>query len=238
MKYENRIPELDLLRGLCILGMIAVHFIYDLTEIYPVFGGYSPLFLLVKNWGGTVFFLISGICVTLGHRHLRRGITVFSCGMVVSAVTVLAGFVPIRFGVLHALGVCMLCWECFKRASARVLAGCGIAFAVLGWAFEQITVSNAFLYPLGLTAASFESADFFPLFPNLGYFLLGACLGRRYYAGRKSLFPQYAFLSPVSRFLRLCGRRSLLLYLIHQPVLIIGIEAAMFIGGIFHENSP
>ena len=49
MTPENRIPELDLTRGFCILGMIAVHLIYDLTELYPVFAAYPPLFLIIKT---------------------------------------------------------------------------------------------------------------------------------------------------------------------------------------------
>ena len=216
--------------------MIAVHFIYDLTELYTILRSpYPPVFLLLKDGGGILFFLISGISVTLGQRHLRRGLTVFGCGLLVSAVTALAGFLPVRFGVLHCLGACMLCWSFFKRTTPTALLTCGIAFAVLGGILGRLTVSAAWLYPLGLTAPDFESADFFPLFPYLGFFLLGAFLGRRLYPSRRSLLPRVAFSSPVARFLCLCGRESLLLYLIHQPVLIFFIEAAIFIGGIFHE---
>ena len=46
---ENRIPELDILRGFCILSMIAVHLIYDLTEIYCVFPAYPAAVLFLKN---------------------------------------------------------------------------------------------------------------------------------------------------------------------------------------------
>ena len=120
MKPENRIPELDAARGICILGMVIVHLVYDLTELYPVLQReYPPIFLLVKNWGGIAFFLISGIAVTLGRRHLRRGLVVFGCGMLVSAAMDLSGAMPIRFGVLHCLGLCMLLWELFKKADTE-----------------------------------------------------------------------------------------------------------------------
>ena len=66
MTPQNRIPELDLLRGFCILVMIAVHAIYDLRELYALFPAYPPLFSLLKEQGGAVFFLISGISATLG----------------------------------------------------------------------------------------------------------------------------------------------------------------------------
>lgn len=224
MTPENRIPELDAARGFCILGMAAVHLIFDLTELYPVLSWeYPRFFLLLKDQGGIAFFLISGISATLGRRHLRRSLIVFICAALVSAVTALAGFMPIRFGVLHCLAACMLCWEFFKNASARMCCIFGIALAAFGSLFETATVSAPYLYPLGLTAPGFESADFFPMFPYFGYFLLGAAFGKRYYTSRQSLFPNFSN----HPFLCLCGRHSLLIYLIHQPVLIFAIEAAL-----------
>ena len=79
------------------------------------------------------------------------------------------------------------------------------------------------IYPLGLTAPSFESADFFPFFPYFGYFLLGALWGKTLYKNKKSLFPNFPKLS----FLCFCGRHALFFYLAHQPVLIFLIEAAL-----------
>ncbi len=228
MTPENRIRELDAARGICILGMILVHLIYDLTELYPVLHWtYPPFFLFLKNWGAIAFFLISGICVTLGRHHLRRGLIVLGCGILISAVTILAGAMPIRFGVLHCLGLCMLLWHFFRGASVMKLTAFGIASVALGLIFKGLPVTTAYLYPLGLTAPSFESADFFPLFPYFGYFLLGAGLGKKLYAQRRSLFAKTDFTKPVWRFFCLCGRHSLCIYLIHQPLLILFIEAAL-----------
>ena len=228
MKPEKRIPELDAARGICILGMVAVHLVYDLTELYPVLQWqYPPVFLLLKNWGGIAFFLISGIAVTLGRRRLRRGLVVFGCGLLVSTAMKLTGAMPIRFGVLHSLGLCMLLWELSKRADIRILAAAGMMIAVLGLSFNHITVTADWLYPLGLTAATFQSADYFPLFPYFGYFLLGAGLGKKLYTQRRSLLEKTDFTKPVWRFFCLCGRHSLCIYLIHQPLLILFIEAAL-----------
>ena len=224
MTPENRIRELDAARGICILGMILVHLIYDLTELYPILHWtYPPFFLFLKDWGAIAFFLISGICVTLGRHHLRRGLIVLGCGILISAVTILAGAMPIRFGVLHCLGLCMLLWHIFRGASVMKLAVFGIASVSLGLIFKGLPVTTAHLYPLGLTAPSFESADFFPFFPYFGYFLLGALWGKTLYKNKKSLFPNFPKLS----FLCFCGRHALFFYLAHQPVLIFLIEAAL-----------
>ena len=228
MTPENRIPELDLFRGFCILGMIAVHLIYDLTELYPVFGTLPPVFFLLKDWGGSVFFLLSGICATLGHHPLKRGSVVLLCAALIHGITVAVGM-PVRFGVLHALGSCMLLWVFFRRLPQKHLLYLAVLFLALGAVMKDFTVFSPFLYPLGLTSADFFSADFFPLFPFLGYFLAGACFGRAYYPARRSLLPGLSFSGTASRIFRFCGRHSLLLYLLHQPVLLGTIEAVLFL---------
>lgn len=228
MTPENRIPELDMLRGLCILGMIAVHLIYDLTEIYGVFPAYPAAILFLKNWGGIVFFLLSGICATLGQHCIRRGIMVLLCASAVSAVAAVIGN-PIRFGVLHALGSCMILWAGFQRLPRQVLPWLSVLLIAAGILLDRITVSIPFLYPFGLRTAAFSSADYFPLLPYLGYFLTGICLGQRLYPVHRSLLPALSFDGVFSRTLFFCGRHSLLLYLLHQPVLIAAIEAALFL---------
>lgn len=224
LNKPRRIPELDAARGICVAGMILVHFIYDLTDVYSLPVLKDPrLFLFVKERGGGLFFLIAGISAVLGHRHLRRGLLLAGCAAAVSLVMALWGD-PVRFGTLHCLSVCMLSWAVFRRLDTPSLATFGILFAALGPVLGSKTVEASFLYPLGLTAADFYSADFFPLFPFLGYFLLGAALGRTLYTERRSLLKR-SFSGYFSRFCCFCGRHALILYLIHQPVLILLIEA-------------
>ena len=224
---KQRIWELDAFRGLCILGMVVVHFVYDLVELYGLVDWqYPALFSFVKNWGGVLFLLISGICVTLGSRSARRGIIVFLCGMICTAVTVgmyLLDFsgrgIIIYFGVLHCLGVCMLLWPLFRKLPPWGLGSLGAVLGVLGMYFRTVTVEQTWLFPLGLMSRGFVSSDYFPLLPNLGFFLLGAVLGRTVYRKKQTLLPKVNTGNPVIRFLSLCGRQSLVIYLLHQPIL-------------------
>lgn len=235
MTPEKRIPELDIARGFCVLSMIAVHFIYDLTEVYFLLPPPNRVFLFVKNQGGILFFLLSGISATLGHRCVKRGSIVLACAALVSIATALAG-TPVRFGVLHCLGFCMVLWMLFRKLPTPALLFFGILFLLAGAAFRRIRICAPFLYPLGLIRADFTSADFFPLFPYLGYFLSGAVLGKLLYPLRRSLLPRLSFRDPLSRFFRFCGRQALPLYLLHQPVLLFAIEAAYYFGGNFYES--
>ena len=225
---KKRIWELDALRGLCILGMVVVHIIYDLVELYGLIKWeYPPLFTFVQTWGGVLFLLISGICVTLGSRCIRRGALVFFCGMVVSAVTYgmyhfnFSGkSIIIYFGVLHCLGVCMLLWPVFRRLPHWALAVVGIALAAAGFYLRTLDpVSTQWLMPLGLPWKGFASSDYFPILPYLGFFLLGSALGKSIYRNKETLLPKVNTKNFLIRFLLLCGKHSLWIYLLHQPVL-------------------
>lgn len=224
---KSRIWELDAFRGLCILGVIAVHLVYDSVELFGLFQwDYPPAFSFISNWGSVLFLLLSGICVTLGSRCVRRGITIFLCGMVCSLVTFLMyrfGFagkeILIYFGVLHCLGCCMILWPLFRRLPVWTLAVLGMLLAAAPLFLLSVKTEQLWLIPLGICPAGFVTSDYFPLLPNLGFFLLGAVLGKTLYRSRKSLLPDFpANILPV-RFLRFCGRQSLWIYLLHQPIL-------------------
>lgn len=225
---KKRIWELDVLRGVCILGMVLVHLIYDLQTFFSLpFLKNSELFFFVKQWGGVLFLLISGICVTLGSHPVRRGLIVFACGLVCTAVT--AGMylldmadksIIIYFGVLHCLGVCMLLWPPLKKLPAWALGLAGLALAALGlWISGNVFVDVPWLIPLGLSPRDFASSDYFPLLPNLGFFLLGAFLGKTLYRKKETLLPRINPGNPVFVFFTFLGKWSLPVYLLHQPVI-------------------
>lgn len=223
---KNRIWELDAFRGLCVLGMIVIHFVFDLVYLYGLVDWQpSEAFLFVQNWGGTLFLLLSGVCVTLGSRSVRRGFIVFGAGLLVSAVTwgmyqfasYHAGII-IYFGVLHCLGICMLLWPCFKKLPWWSLVIIGVVLVALGLWLKGIHVPYPWLIPLGVRSESFASSDYFPLLPNFGFFLLGAAIGKTAYKNKASLLPDWSR-NPIVRFLTFCGRQSLPIYLLHQPVL-------------------
>ena len=232
---SKRIWELDALRGLALLGMMGIHFVYDLVDLFGVWNWQQPAwYLFFKNNYGAVFFLISGISVTLGSRPVKRGAQVFLCGFLCTGVTLgmyLLGFagkgIIIYMGVLQCLGLCMMLWPLFRRCPDWALGALGLAMTIAGWYLRTQSFPFWLLTPLGFAPYGFTSSDYFPLLPNFGYFLLGAVVGKRAYAGRKSLFPRE---TPPLGLFRWLGRHSLMIYLLHQPVLaaIVAAIAAAF----------
>lgn len=235
---KSRIWELDALRGLSILCVIVIHLLFDLSYFagLPIRAGAALLF--VQQYGGVVFVVLSGLCATLGRRSLRRGALVFACGMAVTAVTLgmvrlgMAGeTVIIRFGVLHLLGVCMMLWPLLRRLPVWCMAALGTVLVILGYWLMGLYVSPGWLFPLGLKTAAFYSADYFPLLPHLGWFLLGAVLGCTAYREKRSLLPRFPSGAVPVRFLRWCGRQSLWIYLLHQPALFVLAELMRLLRG-------
>ena len=219
---NRRIWELDAFRGICILGMVLIHLLYDRGI------SLSPFLFAVKNLGAIAFILLSGICVTLGRHSVRRGLLVLGCGMLCTLATaclVWLGFASRGliswFGILHCLGSCMLLWPVFHRVTLPVLALLGVLLVAVGlWLDTGVYVDFPWLSPLGLTHPHFASSDYFPLLPNLGWFLLGATAGKVLYSKKRSLLPKVNTQQPILRFLCFCGRHSLFIYLGHQPLIL------------------
>lgn len=236
---KKRIWELDALRGIWLFVMFAIHITYDLVVLYDAVDLKNPaLFNWSQDWGGTLFLIISGVCATLGSRPVRRGLQVIGCGLVITAVTAGMYFlnladkgIIIYFGVLQCLGCCMLLWPLFRRLPAWVLGIVGLAIALVGLQIIQLPrMDFNYLAPLGLYSPSFATADYFPLLPNFGYFLVGACLGKLLYRKKTTLFPNVNTQNPIIRFFSFFGRHSLLIYMVHQPVLagLIGLLLIIF----------
>lgn len=223
---KRRIWELDALRGLALLGMIGIHLIYDLVDLFGVWHWQMPVwYLLFKNNYGAIFLLISGISATLGSHPVKRGLQVFLCGFLCTAATVgmfLLGAagkdIIIYIGVLQCLGLCMMLWPLFRRLPQWGLVGLGLLMAAAGLYLRTKAFPFPWLMPLGFAPYGFASSDYFPLLPNLGYFLLGAALGKKVYGDKQSRFLTARF-----PFLQWCGRNSLLIYLLHQPILAAGV---------------
>lgn len=228
---KKRIWELDLLRGVFILAMVAIHLITDLVYVFDIIDLTDPflkgIYTLSTRWGGILFILLSGICVNFSSHPVRRGLVVTGCGLLVTGVSAgmyLLGFLDqsilIWFGILHCLGVSMVLWPVFKRLHPAALLGIGIIMAAAGLYLEAfVRVDHFWLIPFGVLSPTFSSADYFPLLPNFGYFLVGSALGKWFYPKRQTLFPGVDDTGLIIRFFTFFGRNSLLVYLLHQPLL-------------------
>ncbi len=224
----ERVWEIDFLRGLAIILMVGYHLLFDLGEFRGIkrFLGFSTdlssvAWTVAQYFFAGLFVVLSGISSTLSRNNVRRGLKLLAVSLAVSVATYV--FDPssaIYFGILQCLAVSMLIYGAvFEKSGPAICAAWG-AFvlglgAVLPILKKGLAIRFDWLLPLGITSPSFSSFDYFPLIPWLGVFLIGSALGKSVYVSRRSLLP---WPLPVT-FVNAAGRHSLLIYIVHQPVI-------------------
>jgi len=225
----QRIWEIDFLRGLSIILMVGYHLLFDVGEFVGIkrFLGFSTdlssvAWTVAQYFFAGLFIVLSGVSCTLSRNNVRRGLKLLAVSLAVSAATYI--FDPsstVYFGILQCLAVSILIYgAAFEKAGPVSCAAWG-AF-VLGLAValpmlaQGVEIRFDWLLPFGIHSPTFSSYDYFPLFPWFGIFLAGSALGKSVYASRRSMLPWQL----PDTFINVAGRHSLLIYIVHQPVII------------------
>lgn len=218
----GRYALLDELRGLDLVSMMLYHACWDLVFLFDVnmrwyAGTPGRLWQQTICW---VFILLSGFCAPFGRHMLRRGTVVFGAGAVVTLATLV--FMPegrVIFGVLTFLGTAMLLTGVLEPLLKKVMPAVGLG----GWKLmlPQSLYANYFTAFFGFYPDWFYSADYFGLLPWLFLFWVGYYLHKA--VGRRRMEPLRRSVCPALGWM---GRHSLLLYLLHQPVIYGVLSAA------------
>jgi len=164
-------------------------------------------------------------------KFIKRGLRIFGWGMVFSLVVWALGIGYVHFGVLHLIGVGIILT--YPLITYRWLNfALWLLLYTLGGFIQSIRVDWTWLVWLGFRPEVYTPVDYFPLVPWLGVILLGIFAGNMLYdqSGRKFILPNFVhafgnWLFP-SRTLQFLGRHSLTIYLIHQPLLFLGLVLA------------
>lgn len=229
--------EIDALRGVAIVMMVIFHLMWDLWafRILPDVVLYAGFWKYFQRTTAITFLLLVGVSLTVSYRlaqakvgaptalwrkFLWRGLRIFGVGMGFTLFGWLTAFGYVHFGVLHLIGAAtILSYPLLPYRRLNLLLW-AICFA-LGSGVERIAVDHNWLLWLGLHTRDYAPLDYFPLIPWFGVVLLGIYLGNTFYQadGRLIPLPDLSWFLPV-RWLRFLGRHSLVIYVIHQPLLL------------------
>lgn len=221
----RRIGLVDVVRGVPILAMIVYHSAWDLSYFGLIEADIrdSEGWALFARGIAASFLVLAGTSLVLAHGEsfdqrafLGRLALVGGAALLVSAATWLV--LPrsfVFFGILHAIAL----GSVLALPFVRLPAFAALAAAAGAFALPALLRSDAFSAPaliwLGLGTREPVSNDFVPVFPWFGCVLLGVAFARL--VDLRGL-ADIRLTAPV-QMLAAAGRRSLAIYLLHQPVL-------------------
>ena len=236
-KKTPRFWEIDFLRGIAIIMMIIYHILFDLyfLKIYYIKLNSLPVLLFLYPIG-TLFLLLVGISLSISNsrikynytkskkiiKHVKRGSMIFGWGLIITLITwILIPDTFIIFGVLHCIGISIIISYPFINLKTQNLI-LGLLIIPIGIYLRSYTFDFSWFLWLGFIPNGFRTLDYFPLLPWFGVVLIGIYLGNILYPDNKRIF-KIMDLSKFNLIKSICfmGRHSLLIYLVHQPIIIL-----------------
>jgi len=190
------------------------------------------------------FVLLSGISTCFSRNNLMKAAKVLFFAFLLTWLTSVGEIMKlfsdalIVFGILHTLGFAGLLYALLEKGERPledklkapkwvfpvILAVLGAVCLIIGYYYAAHRpviaggdgpLKSLLTLLVETKGGSFRSADYFPLLPWAGYFLLGAAAGRFIYAEKRSLIPiNEKWVSPLT----FCGRNSLWIYLLGQAI--------------------
>ncbi len=230
----SRYWEIDALRGVAILGMIGFHLAWDLGMygLVRVNMGRGP-WPWFSRIIATTFLTLVGVSLVISdskrkgspgfRKYLLRGAKIFGLGLIITGVTYLfLGNSFVVFGILHLIGFSVIAAYPFlpyRRRWVSLLVGI-IVIAAGSYLNRQSAFTPWFIW-LGVNELGRSMVDWYPVLPWFGMVLVGIWIGHTLYTGgqRQFALPDASGV-PVIRELATLGRHALLIYLVHQLVLL------------------
>lgn len=237
---------IDALRGFALVNMVIFHLMYDVFYIFSADSGWGrePLTIIWERFICCSFIILSGVSLNFSSRPFKRGIILNCFGFLITIVTVL--LMPsqaIWFGILNFLGCAMMIAEPLKPYIEIISPIVGTVAALLVFSFlygvpqgyvgffgieffrlPEVWYSIKALAFIGLPSAGFHSTDYFPLIPWIFLYFAGYFAWR----GVKQIDADRFFVKGIP-FLNFIGRHSLVIYILHQPIVMAVIGLYIFI---------
>jgi uncharacterized membrane protein len=237
-----RWDAIDVARGIAIVAMAIYHFSWDLSFYKLIATNIvaEPAWRWFARSIAGSFLILAGTGLVLAHTSgfrrrpfVRRLARVGGAALAITVATRIA--FPdsyIFFCILHCIAVSSVLALPFLRLPA-LATGAAAAFCFAApHLFTSPALDEPLLDWLGLGLLDPRTNDYVPVFPWFGLVLAGILLGKALLRRPESLgLAGWRAESPLSRGLALAGRKSLPIYLIHQPLLLAILYGVLQITG-------
>jgi uncharacterized membrane protein len=224
---KKRDDALDAARGVSLIAMIAYHIVFDLS--YFGYIQFDPFFRYLAYPIAGSFIFIAGISLSIKAQSIglqadyrasvspfiSRGIKILG---IAAGITIVTWIYPhegfIVFGILHLIGISTILAILFLPLGRWNILPAGMI--ILIWLIFFPLNGSAYLIPLGIYPPGFYTLDYEPLIPWFSLILVGIAAGSVWYSGKRIKQRE----NRIVKLLAVPGRNSLIIYLIHQPIII------------------
>ncbi|CAA6810225.1 MAG: Unknown protein [uncultured Sulfurovum sp.] len=231
--YAKRISGLDIFRGVAILLMVTYHFIYDLNHfnLITIEINQNPLLLIFRYIIMSMFILGVGMSLVLVHQHavnwksLRKRLIQLGLAAIAVSISTYIVFPDswVYFGILHFILLSsFLVLPLIKLPKITLFLAVVIFIGSSTHYFHLHDLFALLKEPLCLPSPS--SQDLVPLFPWLTPLLTGMLIVQ--YKLHEKIFNHKIFNInfSINKILKKMGQNSLIIYLIHQPILFLSFD--------------
>ncbi len=207
--------------------MVVFHFCFDLAYFgLAGFDFYNDAFWLnARTFILSSFLLLVGVGLVLANsggvvfrRYFRRLILITGAALLVSVSTwIMLGERMVFFGVLHCIAAASVIGLLFVRAGWLNMLF-GTALIVFAVNYQSVWFDEPGRRWIGLMTHKPMTEDYVPLLPWFGVVLIGMALGPALHDLAERVQHRLE-MRPVN-LLAYAGRHSLIIYLVHQPLLL------------------
>lgn len=221
----KRYNLIDFLRGFTLIHMIIYHLIFDLENFYGFSFNFN--FYYYQQYICMSFIFLAGLCENFSGQRLKR---ILILGLAAGIITI-GSFIfdktyAIYFGILHFFFLSGLIFYGFskffkiKNTSLAFFISLSLFIIFKGLEdgnilFGLVKIPQNFyaynLFVLGLPGPNFKSGDYFPIIPWIFLYFSGFFSYKFFKLTKKE---------PAHNIFNIMGRHSLIVYLIHQGVLV------------------
>lgn len=230
-KVRPRFELLDVLRGVAIIGVIFYHFAFDLRLLEFISTDVTVQMewrLFARILSGAFLFL-AGVNLVLAHGEgvrwrpfWRRFAVLVVASIAITAATYFAyPDMFVYFGILHAIALFSLFAIPFLRLPIWIVLAVAVAIFVAPFFFSHSLFNERLYSVIGFWVVPPLTGDLVPLFPSFALTLFGVFAMRfALAAGMDCWMCLIKAESRVTKALAWAGRWSLIIYLVHQPILL------------------
>ncbi len=231
----RRLIAVDAIRGAAIVLMVAYHFCFDLSFFGLLRADFyhDPFWIGLRAFILSLFLLLVGVSLRLassqagfdGRFWKRLGLIAAAALLVSTGSYLVFPASYIHFGVLHCIAVSVLLARPLLRvpAAAAVL---GVVVVIIGNTVAHPLFDSRALDWIGLRTYKPPTEDYVPVLPWAGVVFIGIGIGRYAPVAESAVRRHLGTRAPA--WLALAGRHSLVIYLLHQPLL---LGAIWLVGG-------